>query len=211
MDYLACHRRGNTARVQRRRQFIHITRYHPALPGNFVHGGKQFQKLTPPASGVPVPGEHRRIKHVQIQRKIDGNPSSAASVSERPERKTLHPGAARLGPPEFLLVAGTNPKLKDSPVSQKFPTAPNHAGMREPNAEIIVPQVGVCVQVDNPQRRKTPDSCAHCAERDQVLPAQQERQLPVCKISSARAVIASSAALNCPLAIQVTTVKYGAV
>ena len=80
---------------------------------------------------------------------------------------------------ELLPVAAADAELVDAAIAQQVVAAAQHAGVAELGPEIILPQIGVGVKVDDVQlgipRRHRP----HRPQRDQVLAAQQQRQLAV--------------------------------
>lgn len=52
-------------------------------------------------------------------------------------------------PGKFLAIARTDAKLEDLSVSGQFPAASEDAGMGKFDTEIIIPQIGVSVKVDD--------------------------------------------------------------
>ena len=85
----------------------------------------------------------------------------------------------RVGEPEFLPVSAADAELMDPPVAEKLVTAAHHAGVAELRAQIVVPQIGVGVKVQDMQIRIPRGQGAHRAERDEMFAADQERELPV--------------------------------
>ena len=87
-------------------------------------------------------------------------------------------GVAR-GKRELLPVSAADAELVNPPVPQQVVAAPHDAGVAELGAQVVVPQVGVGVKVDDVQFGVAGGHGPHGAQGDQVLPAQQQRELPV--------------------------------
>ena len=67
----------------------------------------------------------------------------------------------------------------DAPVAHQLVAAPQHAGVAQLCAQIVVAQVGVRVKVDNVYLRVMSEYRAEAAQRHQMLAAQQHGQLAV--------------------------------
>ena len=80
---------------------------------------------------------------------------------------------------ELCPVAAADAELMDVAVPYQLVAAAQHAGMAELCAQIVVPQVGVGIEVDDVQIRVFLHRSPHRAQRDQMLAAQQQRELAV--------------------------------
>ena len=127
-----------------------------------VTARRSSSKLTPPGSGVPVPG------------KTDGSRTSRSRVdrfvfelfhnlfqSGKVKAVCFDVGSA---PGKFLAIARTDAKLEDLSVSSQFPAASEDAGMGEFDTEIIIPQISVSVKVDDVDVREFFKNSAESAE-----------------------------------------------
>ncbi len=81
----------------------------------------------------------------------------------------------------------------DVAVAHELVAAAQHTGVAELRTEIVVPQVGVGVEVDDVEVGVFLRHGLHRTQRDQMLAAQQERNLPSCRISAARASMSARA------------------
>ena len=59
--------------------------------------------------------------------------------------------------------------------------SPKHAGMTEPCSQIVVPQIGMGIKMDDVQIRPLPGSCPYGTECHQMFPAEEQRQLTISK------------------------------
>ena len=82
-------------------------------------------------------------------------------------------------PAPFLPVAGADTKLRDPAVSQDFPAAAQHTGVRKFRTQIIVPQIGMCIKMDDMQIRIFLCQRLHRCQRHQVLAAQHKWYLAI--------------------------------
>ena len=69
----------------------------------------------------------------------------------------------------------------DAAVSHKLVAAAEHTGVAELGSQIVVPQVGVGVEVDDVEIRVLLHCSPHGPQRDQMFAAQQQRELAVCQ------------------------------
>ena len=109
-------------------------------------------KVTPPASGVPVPGKADGSQTVQVDGEVD-----RLFAWRRAARSALQ-GPAKSN----LCIVGVGPAKLNSArsplrmqnwwmrsVAHQLMAAAEHAGVAELRAQVVVPQVGVGVKVDD--------------------------------------------------------------
>ena len=77
------------------------------------------------------------------------------------------------------LVAAADAELVDSAVAHQLVAAAQHAGMAQLCAQIVVPQVGMGIKMDDLQIRVLLHSGTHSAQGHQVLAPQQKGELAV--------------------------------
>ena len=76
-------------------------------------------------------------------------------------------------------VAAADAELMDAAIPYQLVAAAQHTGVAELRAQIVVPQVGVGVKMHDMQIRVFLHRSPHSAQRDQMLAAQQQRELAV--------------------------------
>ena len=85
-------------------------------------------------------------------------------------------GELELGP-----LAAADAELVDVSVAHQLMAAAQHAGVAQLCTKVVVPQVGVGIKVDDVEAWVFLHGSPHGTQRDQMLAAQQERELAVTK------------------------------
>ena len=82
---------------------------------------------------------------------------------------------------ELGAVAAADAELMDAAVAHQLMAAAQHAGVAQLCTKVVVPQVGVGVEVDDVEVRVLLYRSPHGPQRDQMFAAQQQRELAVCQ------------------------------
>ena len=82
---------------------------------------------------------------------------------------------------KFLPFTTADAELVDAPVTDQIMAAAQHTGVAQLRAQIVVPQVGMGIKVDDVEVGVFFHHGPHGTQRDQMLAAQQERELAVTK------------------------------
>ena len=80
---------------------------------------------------------------------------------------------------KFLPLTAADAELVDAPVTDQIMAAAQHTGVAQLRAEVIIPQVGVGVKMDDVQIGIFAHGCAHGTQGHKMLAAEQQRQLAV--------------------------------
>ena len=80
---------------------------------------------------------------------------------------------------ELCPVSAADAELMDTAIPYQLVAAAQHTGVAELRAQIVVPQVGMGIEVDDVQVGVFLHRSPHRAQRDQMLAAQQQRELAV--------------------------------
>ena len=179
-QYLAGSGGGNAGGVQRGSQLVQVCTDDVGL-GHSADGIQQLQKAY--AAGLRGTGtrEAGGVKAVQVNGQVHRHLALAqlcGQLGKAGKIKLVHLGV--LGSKlELCPVSAADAELMDAAIPYQLVAAAQHAGVAELCAQIVVPQVGVGIEVHDMQIRVFLHRSPHRAQRDQMLAAQQQRELAV--------------------------------
>ena len=178
-DFAGCGR-GNAGGVQRGGQLVEVGT-DDVRPGHSADGIQQLQKAYAARFGGAGAGEAGGVQTVEVDGQVDRGLAGTELLGQfgkAGEVELVHLGVlgCKL---ELGAVAAADAELVDVPVADQLMAAAEDTGMAEPGTEVVVPQVGVCVEVDDVQVRVLLHCGPHGPQRDKMFAAQQERELAV--------------------------------
>ena len=166
--------------VQRGGQLVEVGRDDIGL-GHGADGVQQLQKVDAAGLRGAGAGEAGGVQTVEVDGQVDRGLAGTELLGQfgkAGEVELVHLGVlgCKL---ELGAVTAADAELMDVPVADQLVAAAEDTGMAEPGTEVVVPQVGVCVEVDDVQVRVLLHGGPHGPQRDQMFAAQQERELAV--------------------------------
>ena len=178
-DFAGCGR-GNAGGVQRGGQLVEVGT-DDVRAGHGADGVQQLQKAYAARFGGAGAGEAGGVQTVEVDGQVDRGLAGTELLGQfgkAGEVELVHLGVlgCKL---ELGAVAAADAELVDVPVADQLMAAAEDTGMAEPGTEVVVPQVGVCVEVDDVQVRVLLHGGPHGPQRDKMFAAQQERELAV--------------------------------
>ena len=75
-------------------------------------------------------------------------------------------------------LAAANAELMDAPIAQNVPSTSNHRRVRQVIAEILISEIGMCVEVDHRKLRMFLCCCLDRGQAHKMFAANQEGQTP---------------------------------
>ena len=172
--------RGNAGGVQRGGQFVEV-RTHDVGLGHGANGFQQLQKAHAAGLRGAGAGEAGGVQAVEVDGQVNGHLAGTELLSELGKAREIElvhlgVGSCEL---EFGAVTAADAELVDAPVADEVMAAAQDTGVAELCAQIVVPQVGVGIKVDDVEVGVFFHHGPHGTQRDQMLAAQQERELAV--------------------------------
>lgn len=126
-------------------------------------------------------GEAGGVQAVKIDGQVNGHLAGTELLSELGKAREIELVHLGVGSRELELgaVAAADAELVDASVADEVMAAAQDTGVAELCAQIVVPQVGVGIKVDDVEVGVLFHHGPHGTQRDQMLAAQQERELAV--------------------------------
>ena len=148
---------------------------------NRLDGRQQLKKTNAARLRRTRSGKGGGVQTIQINGEIDGRfPLSQGrngffqSVKGKEMQICVF-----FGKLELIPFSAADAKLVDTSISQQFMTAPQDAGMGQLCPQIVIPQIGVGIEMDDVEVRILLHHRPHRPQCDQMLATQQQRKFPV--------------------------------
>lgn len=182
--------------------------------GYGADGSQQLQEADSARFGGSGSGECRWIQAVKVDCQVNRHICLAQPIGQflqTGEIELVNIGMAG-GKLEFFPLAAADTELVDAAIAQKVMAAAQHTGMAELCAEIVIPQVGVSVKMNNVQVGVFFHGSPHSPQRDEMFTAQKQGQLAIPQdLCRAGFNIHQSAFAGAEAELQISAVKHVAV
>ena len=174
--------RGNAGGVQRGGQFVEV-RTHDVGLGHGADGLQQLQKAHAAGLRGAGAGEAGGVQAVEVNGQVNGYLAGTELLGELGKAREIELVHLSVGSRKLKLgaVTAADAELVDASVADEVMAAAQDTGVAELCAQIVVPQVGMGIKVDDVEVGVFFHHGPHGTQRDQMLAAQQERELAVTK------------------------------